>query len=115
MRPTALQRTRFQRLSSALAELLAGQLRGSWRHRSAVLLALLVGFYLGGNLTSYVLPLFPGGRPLMVLALVLLLELVVRLRGRLVQTQPGLAWRVADNLRLGLVYAVVLEAYKLGT
>ncbi|WP_254978232.1 DUF565 domain-containing protein [Cyanobium sp. ATX 6A2] len=115
LRPTTLQRTRFQRLSSALADLLAGQLRGGWRHRSAVLLALLVGFYIGGNLTAYLLPLFPGGRPLMVLALVLLLELVVRLRGRLLQEQPGLGWRVADNLRIGLVYAVVLEAYKLGT
>lgn len=80
-----------------------------------MLLALLVGFYIGGNLTAFLLPLFPGGRPLMVLALVLLLELVVRLRGRLVQEQPGLGWRVADNLRIGLVYAVVLEAYKLGT
>lgn len=115
MSPTSLQRTRFQRLSAALGGLLAGQLRGSWRHRSAVLLALLLGFYAGGNLTSYVLPLFPGGRPAMVLAVVLLLELVVRLRGRLVQEQPGIGWRVIDNLRLGMVYAVVLEAYKLGT
>ncbi|MCP9927570.1 DUF565 domain-containing protein [Cyanobium sp. CH-040] len=115
MRPTPLQRTRFQRLSEGLAELIAGQLRGSWRHRSAVLLALLLGFYAGGNVTSYVLPLFPGGRPAMVLAVVVLLELVVRLRGRMVRDQPGLGWRVVDNLRLGLVYAVVLEAYKLGT
>jgi hypothetical protein len=115
MNPTPVQRTRFQQLSSAAADLLVGQLRGSWRHRSTVLLALLLGFYLGGNLTAYLLPLFPGGRPLLVLALVLLLEVMVRLRGRLVQRQPGLGWRVADNLRLGLVYAVVLEAYKLGT
>ncbi|MEO1002967.1 MAG: DUF565 domain-containing protein [Cyanobacteria bacterium J06638_7] len=115
MSPTALQSTRFQRFSTALAELLAGQLRGSWRDRSAVLLALLLGFYIGGNLTSYLLPLFPGGRPVLVLALVLALEFVVRLRGRLVQSQPGLGWRLADNLRLGFVYAVVLEAYKLGT
>jgi dolichol kinase len=112
---SVLQTTRFQRFSEAVGSAVIGQLRGSWKHRSAVLLALLVGFYLGGNLTAYVLPLFPGGRPLMVLALVVLLELVVRLRGRLVEEQPGLGWRVADNLRIGLVYAVVLEAYKLGT
>jgi hypothetical protein len=29
--------------------------------------------------------------------------------------RPGLGWIVADNLRLGLVYAVVLEAFKLGS
>ncbi|MEB3353362.1 MAG: DUF565 domain-containing protein [Cyanobacteriota bacterium] len=109
------QRTRFQRLIAALAASLGHQLRGGWKHRSAVLLALLVGFYAGGNATSYVLPLFPGGRPAMVLAVVVVLELVVRLRGRLVTQAPGLGWRIADNLRIGWVYAVVLEAYKLGT
>lgn len=109
------QNTRFQRLSASLGEGLLGQLGGGWRHRSAVLIALLAGFYIGGNLTSYVLPLFPGGRPALVLVLVLGLELVVRLRGRLVSGSPGLGWRLADNLRIGMVYAVVLEAYKLGT
>jgi hypothetical protein len=90
-------------------------LRGNWGHRSAVLLALLMGFYLGGNLTSFVLMLFPGGRPLMVLSLVVLLELVVRLRGRWLQGEPGPAWLIADNLRIGFVYSIVLEAFKLGT
>lgn len=112
---TRPQDTRFQRLSSNLAEGLLGQLGGGWRHRSAVLIALLAGFYIGGNLTSYVLPLFPGGRPALVLVLVVGLELVVRLRGRLVSGSPGLGWRIADNLRIGMVYSVVLEAYKLGT
>jgi dolichol kinase len=110
-----LQRTRFQRASHRLAASLMGQLRGEWRQGSAVLLALLLGFYSGGNLTSYVLPVFPGGRPAMVLALVLALEVLVRLRGRMLSGPPGLSWRIADNLRIGLVYAVVLEAYKLGT
>jgi hypothetical protein len=32
-----------------------------------------------------------------------------------VRGEPPLLWRVIDNLRIGLVYAVVLEAYKLGT
>ncbi len=112
---SALQTTRFQRFSAALGRAVIGQLRGSWRHRSAVLLALLVGFYAGGNITAYVQPMFPGGRPAMVLAVVLALELLVRLRGRLVSGELPLLWRVVDNLRIGLVYAVVLEAFKLGT
>lgn len=110
-----MQPTRFNWFSVGLAQGLLGSLRGNWRHRSVVLLALLLGFYAGGNLTSYLLLFFPGGRPMAVLALVLLLELVVRLRGRLVQERPGLGWVVLDNLRIGLVYAVVLEAFKLGT
>jgi hypothetical protein len=43
------------------------------------------------------------------------LELIVRLRGRLVRGTPTLAWMLVDNLRIGLVYAVVLDAFKLGT
>jgi hypothetical protein len=50
-----------------------------------------------------------------VLAVVLALEVLVRLRGRVVTGEPPLVWRVLDNLRIGLVYAVVLEAFKLGT
>jgi hypothetical protein len=50
-----------------------------------------------------------------VLATVLTVELIVRLRGRLVRATPGLSWVVVDNLRIGVVYAVVLEAFKLGT
>jgi hypothetical protein len=113
--PRPLQPTRFQRLSEALTQAVFGSLRGSWRSRSLVMLALLLGFYAGGNVTSYVLLVFPGGRPMVVLSAVLLLELVVRLRGRLVREQPGLGWAVVDNLRIGLVYAVVLEAFKVGT
>jgi hypothetical protein len=47
--------------------------------------------------------------------MVLLVELIVRLRGRLVKATPGLGWMVVDNLRIGVVYSVVLEAFKLGT
>ena len=31
------------------------------------------------------------------------------------QILGNIGWQLADNLRLGLVYAVVLEAFKLGT
>lgn len=110
-----LQRTRFNQALEQLGGLLLGSLRGNWRHRSTVLLALLLGFYAGSNVTSYVLLLIPGGRPMAVLLMVLLVELIVRVRGRLVKTAPGLGWVVVDNLRLGVVYAVVLEAFKLGT
>jgi hypothetical protein len=50
-----------------------------------------------------------------VLALVLIVEAIVRLRSQMVRTEPNLGWVVADNLRLGAIYAVVLEAFKLGT
>ena len=110
-----LQPTRFNRAIERLVAQLLGNLRGNWRLRSSVVLALLLGFYAGSNVTAYVLLLIPGGRPMAVLTMVLLVELVVRVRGRLVRATPGLAWVLVDNLRIGMVYAVVIEAFKLGT
>ena len=49
------------------------------------------------------------------LVLVLLLELLIRLRSRWVNGPVPLPWLMLDNLRLGFVYAVVLEAFKLGS
>ena len=110
-----LQPTRFNLAIERLGAQLLGNLRGNWRLRSSVVLALLLGFYAGSNLTAYVLLKMPGGRPMAVLTMVLLVELVVRLRGRLVRATPGLGWVLVDNLRIGMVYAVVIEAFKLGT
>jgi hypothetical protein len=109
-----LQRTRFDRLQRRLGDQLLWGFRGSWRRRSLSVLALLLGFYAGENITALWLERV-GQRPVVVLLLVLLLEALVRLRTRVVSEQPGLGWVIADNLRIGLVYAVVLEAFKLGS
>jgi Protein of unknown function (DUF565) len=114
MSPPPLQVTRFDRLQRRLGDLLLGGFRGSWRRRSLALLALLLGFYIGQNFTALWLEQI-GRRPQVVLVLVLLIELMVRLRTRLVADRPSLGWLVLDNLRIGLVYALVLEAFKLGS
>ena len=114
MTPPPLQATRFDRLLRQLLEWLFGGIRGSWRRRSLAVLALLMGFYLGQNLTSLWLSQI-GQRPVAVLAIVLVIELLVRLRSRWVSGMVPLPWLVVDNVRMGAVYAVVLEAFKLGS
>jgi len=91
------------------------QVRRNWRGGSLALLGLLVGYFLSQNLMAVLIMKVPGGRPVVVLTLVLIVELIVRLRSQMVKTEPSLAWVIADNLRLGALYAVVLEAFKLGT
>jgi|694.fasta_scaffold26666_4 hypothetical protein len=110
-----LQTTRWNRLQETLGQSLGLGVPGSWRLRSLQLLALLIGFYLGANLTTYVNDRIPGGRPSAVVLMVLLVELLIRLRSRLIRGRPPLGWLLCDNLRMGAVYAVVLEAFKLGT
>jgi hypothetical protein len=106
--------TRFSRVQERLAQLVFGSLSGSWRVRSLAILALLLGFYGGSNLTAYYLQSL-GQRPLVVLVRVVLIEAVVRVRSRWLKGDPGLGWVLCDNLRIGLVYAVVLEAFKVGS
>lgn len=110
-----MQRTRFQGLLGRLDTVVLGQLRRSWRAGSLAALALLMGFFAGQNLTSMLLFTAPWGRPAVVLGFLLLVEIMVRLRSRLVGAEPSLAWVILDNLRIGGTYAVVLEAFKLGT
>lgn len=110
------QSTRFEGFQRQLGSSLLGVLRRSWRHASLGLLALLLGYYLGQNLITLLMVHVPGGRPTLVLAVVLVVELLIRLRGRLLTTEETpLAWRMVDNLRIGLTYALVMEAFKIGT
>ena len=109
-----VQATRFQHLLERIATALLHGVCGSWRRRSLSLIALLAGFFAGNNLTSYFLVTI-GQRPVVVLVLVVGLELLVRLRSHQVRGEPSLAWVICDHLRLGLVYAVVAEAFKLGS
>ena len=110
------QRTRYAAFEQRLGRSLLGQLRRSWRHASLALLSLLVGYFLCQTLISLLLVRVPGGRPVVVLTLVLCMELLVRLRTRVVRTEEKpLLWVMLDNLRLGATYAAVLEAFKLGT
>jgi hypothetical protein len=115
MTPPTPQRTRWEGVERRLGQGLLGQLRHSWRSASLSMLALLVGFFLAQNLTTLLLGSVRGGRPVVVLAMVLVIELLVRLRSRRSGGEPPLGWVVTDNFRIGATYAVVLEAFKLGT
>ena len=110
------QRTRYAAFERRLGRSLLGQLRRSWSHVSLALLSLLIGYFLCQNLISLLLVRVPGGRPAVVLTLVLSMELLVRLRTRVARSEEKpLLWVMLDNLRLGVTYAAVLEAFKLGT
>jgi len=110
------QRTRYAALEGRLGRSLLGQLRHSWRHASLALLSLLVGYFLSQNLIALLLVRVPGGRPAVVLLLVLSMEVLVRLRTRPARLEETpLLWVMLDNMRLGATYAAVLEAFKLGT
>ena len=92
-------------LQSSWGAELRRSLSGPWWRRSASLLLLLLGFFIGGNLTVH-LANAVGVRTFTALYALVASELLVLGRRRF----PWL-----DNLRLGFVYAVVLEAFKVGS
>jgi hypothetical protein len=109
------QQTRLEKVLDQLGRNLRAQIGTRWATASTALLALLGGIFLGENLSAILLWKLTGGRPILVLGMVVVYEVLVRLRTRAVSDVPSLGWVVIDNLRMGVVFALVLEAFKLGS
>ena len=109
-----LQNTRFNQFQEKIGEYLSTSIVGPWSRRSITLISLLLGYYLGSNLTVYFLQVFRH-RTLVVLFMVILIEILIRLRTNVSRTPWPISWLAIDNVRIGAVYSVCLEAFKLGS
>ena len=114
-----VQQTSLQALTSRAGMGLLGQLRRSWRSASLAILALLCGFTSPRTSPPADDPC-TRGQAGAALAMLLVVEVMVRLRSRWLRDPPATGWVptgwvVADNLRVGAIYSVVLEALKLGS
>ncbi len=107
-------RTNFDYFVTSISTLFSQNFLGPWSLRSIGILSLLLGFYMASTLTSYFLVVLEH-RILTVFLMLIFLELSVRLRNSLLLKKKYLTTRALDNLRLGITYAVVLEAFKLGS
>ena len=87
---------------------------GPWRSRSLGLLSILIGFYLASTITAYYLQEY-GQRIIVVSLLCIFLEMAIRYRKNLVKANKLSILLIVDNLRIGITYAIVLEAFKLGS
>ncbi len=109
-----MQKTKFDLLLKQLIDGFSFTINGSWRRRTYGIIFLLFGFYIGSILTVLFLER-TNNRPLIVILMVVILELMVRIRNvKFTKSFPVLILAI-DNLRIGSLYAVVLEAFKLGS
>ena len=108
-----MQKTNFLRISSQLNNLLFGFLSDSWRSKSIGLISVLTGYFLFANfLTKFI---SEGKNELiMVPIIILLIEIIIRIKPSSSSKFYDL-WSVIDKLRIGAIYAVILEAFKLGS
>ena len=106
-----MQKTKFREFIDSLIFIINPIISDSWSKRSLLLLSLLFGFYFTNSFLSFLLDKSVNTIFLAIIIL-LIMELVIRSYLIPKLTIPVM---IINNIRIGSAYALILEAYKLGS
>ena len=108
-----MQKTNFSRITYQLNNLFFGFLSETWRSKSINIISALTGYFLFANfLTKFI---SEGKNELiMVPIIIFFIEIIIRIKPSS-SSKFYYLWTVVDKLRIGAIYAVILEAFKLGS
>ena len=108
-----MQRTRFSLLSRRIFVIVFGFLNLSWKDKSINLISFLIGYFLFANfITKFITE---GKNELVMVPIIILtIELIIRSKPKS-SSSVYYIWSIIDKLRIGATYALVLEAFKLGS
>ena len=108
-----MQKTNFSRINYQVNNLFFGFLSDTWRSKSIGLISVLTGYFLFANfLTKFI---SEGKNELiMVPIIILFIEFIIRIKPSS-SSKFYYVWSVVDKLRKGAIYAIILEAFKLGS
>ena len=108
-----MQKTNFSKISYRLNNLFVGFLSDTWRSKSISLISVLTGYFLFANfLTKFI---SEGKNELiMVPIIIVFIEIIIRVKPSSSSKFYNI-WSIVDKLRIGAIYAVILEAFKLGS
>ena len=108
-----MQKTKFSRINDQLNNLIFGFLSSSWRSKSINLISILTGYFLFAN---FITKFISEGKNelIMVPIIIIIIEFVIRVRP---SPKSGFYyfWSIIDKIRIGATFAVILEAFKLGS
>ena len=108
-----MQKTKFSRINDKFNNLLFGFISSSWKSKSINIISVLTGFFLFAN---FITKFISEGKNelIMVPIIIVIIELIIRLRP---SSESSLfnVWSILDKVRIGATYAVILEAFKLGS
>ena len=108
-----MQKTNFSRITYQINNLLFGFLSDTWRSKSVGIVSVLTGYFLFANFATKFIS--EGKNELiMVPVIILFIEIIIRIKPSSSSKFYDL-WSVVDKLRIGAIYAVILEAFKLGS
>jgi len=109
-----MQKTKFRRFLDELNQIINSIVTDSWSKRSALLISLLSGFYFTNSLLSFLLD--KSVNTILIAILILItMELLIRLKQITNLFKISLIMITVNNFRIGSTYALILEAYKLGS
>ena len=108
-----MQKTNFSRITYQLNNLLFGFLRDTWRSKSISLISVLTGYFLFAN---FITKFISEGKNelIMVPIIIVFIEIIIRIKPSSSSKYYDF-WSIVDKLRIGAMYAVILEAFKLGS
>ena len=108
-----MQKTKFSRINDQFNNLLFGFLSSSWKLKSINIISVLTGYFLFAN---FVTKFISEGKNelIMVPIIILVMEIIIRIRPSQ-KSSIFNVWSIFDKVRIGAAYAVILEAFKLGS
>ena len=108
-----MQKTRFTIFYDSLNLIFLGFLKSSWKDKSLNLLSILFGYFLFAN---FITKFISEGKNelLMIPVIIILFEVIIRIKPPR-NSNIYLVWMLLDKIRIGAVYALILEAFKLGS
>ena len=109
-----MQNTKFRKLIDSLVKTFNPIFEYSWRKRSILLISLLFGYYFTNSLLSFLLDK-PVNTIFLALFILLIMELTIRSLLISKISKFSIIIFSINNFRVGSTYALILEAYKLGS
>ena len=109
-----MQKTRFRKFVNYFLSIINPLLSDTWSKRSILLLSLLFGYYFTNNLLSFLLDKSVNTIFLSI-SLIIIMELTIRSLLFSNFSRISVLILAINNFRIGSTYALILEAYKLGS
>ena len=109
-----MQKTKFKKFVDTVIRAISPFIADSWGKRSIILLSLLLGFYFTNSILSFLLD---KSINTILLAILILLIMEISIRTALLSNFTKLSIIIIsiNNFRIGSTYALILEAFKLGS
>ena len=109
-----MQNTNFKKLLDLMVKNISPIISDSWSKRSLLFLSLLFGFYFTNSLLSFLLDK-PVNTIFLAFLIVIFTEIFISLLILPKSSKFTIFLHSANNFRIGSTYALILEAFKLGS